>query len=355
MSGTNGCPFATVGEPLDDTGHAMTPDDFRILEKSAPSIRSPVDLRLGVSDDERVSLLEAFLDELTRRIEGVSYRKEATPAGSPPVIKLPRGIYFMAVPTGGKLAPFLEILAMISEEKPTDGATDSHEKLLRGLSAPCPVRLHIAGQCPHCPASVSLWSRLAAHSPLLRLTVVDVDLFTEIAQSDRVRAVPTLVFDENLRWTGSIRPQDVLPVLADQDPVHLDVSALQGFIKEGDAALLARMMSRRGKLFPAIVDLLTHPKWPERLGAMVVMETLAEENPGLAVDVVEPLVASFGKLDSQAKGDVIYILGETGTESVVPFIQSAAQGSVGEELKSAAVESIARIHERHGHGKETAR
>ncbi len=332
----------------------MTPDDIRMMEISAPSIRSSVDLRLGVSDDERASLLEAFLTGLTRRIESITYQRVDLPAGSPPVIRLPGGVAFMSVPSGRELAPFLEILAMISAKESTDDAAASHKGLLDGLSAPCPIRLHIAGQCPHCPASVSLWSRLAASSPMLRLTVVDVDHFPEIARSDRVRAVPTLVFDESLRWTGSIRPQEVLPVLANQDPVHLDVSALQGFIKEGDAALLARMMSRRGKLFPAIVDLLTHPKWPERLGAMVVMETLAEENPDLAVDVVEPLVATFGSLDSQTKGDVIYILGETGTESVVPFIQFAAQGEVEEELKSAAVESIARIRERHRHLKETA-
>jgi HEAT repeat protein len=104
-------------------------------------------------------------------------------------------------------------------------------------------------------------------------------------------------------------------------------------------------MQRRNCLFPALFELLTHPKWPVRLGAMVVMETLAETDPALASGAVAPLLGAFEGLDTQAKGDVLYVLGETGDADVLPFIEKTAEDAAG-ELKSAAEDAIDRIRRR---------
>lgn len=326
----------------------MTPEDIDVIEQKAAAVAGGIAIRLAASDDERTDVLETFLKELSSRIDAVRYRKEDLPQGAPPAIKLPAGVEFHSVPTGRELPPFmdlLEALANAGSDAPETVAAD-HRQHLDALTSTCPLRLHIARGCPHCPKAVALWTRIAAASPYLRLSVVESDLFPEISRSDKVRAVPTLVFDATLRWTGMARPEDVLPVLADQDPARLDAAALESLIRDGEAAELARMMSRRQRIFPALFDLLTHPKWPTRLGAMVVLETLAAEDPVLAGEAVDPLVARYGTLDDQAKGDVLYTIGETAGDRLLPFLTAAGAETNNQELRNAADEAMDRIRER---------
>jgi hypothetical protein len=58
------------------------------------------------------------------------------------------------------------------------------------------------------------------------------------------------------------------------------------------------------------MDLLVHPKWPVRLGAMVALETIAEENPALAQKTMLPLWDRFDAVDDKVKGDILYLVGE---------------------------------------------
>lgn len=332
----------------------MTPEDIRTVEEKAWEIRNPVEIRFGMSEDGRTSELEVFLNALTRRVEKIRYRREDLPEGAPPSIKLPRGVEFLSVPTGVELPPFMELIEVLSghDAAGPDPLAEPHRERIDAITAVCPLRLHIARKCPHCPAAVSRWSRIAAAGAHIRLSVIETDLFPELTKSDNVRAVPALVFDASLRWTGNPRPDEVLPVLADQDPARLGDTALESMIRDGEAAGLARMMIRREQIFPAIFDLLTHPKWPTRLGAMVVMETLAEEDPELAASAVDPLMKRFAGLENAAKGDVLYVMGETGTGTAIRFIETAASETDDEELKAAAGEAILRIRERAATPKE---
>ena len=251
------------------------------------------------------------------------------------------GIRFQALPEDDKLDGFIDAL------KPLDGADAglrpvSHE-LLTDMTLPAEIRLYIAPGCPFCPKALQEWVALARASDKLRLLVIDAALFPETAREENIRAVPTLILDDHLRWSGRIPVGDVLEQLATRDPGRLSADALDGIIKDGQAEQVARAMIENATLFPAIIDLLCHDKWPVRLGAMVVMESIAAKNPPLAARVVPLLRQRYGHLDDPVRGDVLYIIGETGDHQTVRFLQDILQDSTNGEIRQAATEALATI------------
>jgi HEAT repeat protein len=114
-------------------------------------------------------------------------------------------------------------------------------------------------------------------------------------------------------------------------------------IEDGDAEGVAVMMALRGMIFPAFIALLVDPRWSVRLGAMVVFEALFEKDPGLAGEVVEPLLAAFSDVDDMVKGDVIHILGESGNRKALSFLRSVAAGDYDDEVRAAAAEAMGKL------------
>jgi hypothetical protein len=173
--------------------------------------------------------------------------------------------------------------------------------------------------------------------------VVDASLFPEDATRDGIQAVPTLVVEREWRWSGNIPVGDVLRQLVDRDPSQLSAAALEGLLKEGQAATLAGAMEQHGAIFPAFVDLLTHPKWPIRLGAMVAMEALIESDQALSKTVVPLVFNRFNDLDEQTKGDALYILGEVGDQETLALLEALPLEGAGVELHQAAREAAESI------------
>ena len=105
-------------------------------------------------------------------------------------------------------------------------------------------------------------------------------------------------------------------------------------------------MIENRKIFPGLIDLLVHEKWPVRLGAMVAVEEIMEHDPGLAAQVIEPVLRRFQSLDEQTKGDMIYLMGETGDLDTITRIKGALHGSSSDELRTVADEAIESIEAR---------
>ena len=175
------------------------------------------------------------------------------------------------------------------------------------------------------------------------MTVIDGELFLDAAQKDRVSAAPTVILDDRFRWTGSVDAGELVTLMLDRDPADLGADALRGMIEAGNAEGVARMMADRGMIFPAFIELLIHPRWSVRLGAMVSFETLAESDPGLAGEVVDPLVAVFADVDDGVKGDLIHVLGESGNRAALPFLATVAGGDYDDEVQAAAEEAIEKL------------
>jgi hypothetical protein len=179
---------------------------------------------------------------------------------------------------------------------------------------------------------------IAAESDRISLHVIDGARFPEKAEQDDVQSVPTLVLEDRFRWTGSVSSEELAEIIRKRDPSMLGISSLRGLIENGDAQSVAEMMLASGSLYPPLFDLLCHERWSVRLGAMVVMETIAEENPALAAQAGEPLWQRFFQAQDPVKGDLLHILGETGEASLIPRLREVA----GDETCVADVREAAR-------------
>jgi hypothetical protein len=88
------------------------------------------------------------------------------------------------------------------------------------------------------------------------------------------------------------------------------------------------------------------PALPLHLGAMAVMETLAETHPRLAGGVLPPLWERFGAAQTAVKGDILYLIGEVGDGRWEPVLAVIA-GSPGDgEVRAAAAEALAKVRGR---------
>lgn len=319
----------------------MKAEDKDRLKRLTADLPSGTLLRLALSGHPHSDAFENFSRHLKAIAPGIHLRTESSAGQEPPWMETDRGVRFYALPEGGKLDSFVDALKPpFSRDAALPAA---HRDLLARVPLPTDIRLYIAAGCPHCPQVLEQWITLAGAGENLRLHVIDGALFPEMARAENVKAVPTMVVDSHLRWSGRIPPVEVLEQLVSRDPARLSAEALDGIIKEGQAGQVARSMIARGTLFPAITDLLTHDKWPVRLGAMVVMEEIAALDRGLAGQVVPALRARYERLDDPVRGDVLYVIGVTGDHGVLAFLQDIVDNSTHSEVRQAAMEAAAAI------------
>ncbi len=304
-------------------------------EKLANEIR----IRLVTTLDERSNQFADFCVQLQQLAPKIHISHEKDDTRNPPEIRIHPRIRYQALPLGTKLVPFLDgLLLLLNDTAPH--ITPSVKPLIDELAIPAESRLYIAGQCPFCPVAFGSLLPLAAASPWIQLTVVDSELFTEKALKDGIKAVPTLILDKHLRWTGTLNLKEIVSSMIHREPSKLEAESLINMIENGNAGLLAKMMLEKNMIFPALADLAVHPKWPVRLGAMVVLETIADERPVLAQKMVPVLWDHFDSADNKAKGDILYIIGEIDDGSSSGRIADILNGDYDSEIMEAAEEAI---------------
>jgi hypothetical protein len=247
-------------------------------------------------------------------------------------------IAYQALPMGKELLPFLEALSAAAVHN--DTSSNDEVPIPAQIELPAELSVFIAQQCPHCPHTVAQLLSLASENPPLRLTIIDGVLFENQAKAKDIRSVPTLILDNELRWTGQIDMAEIIRQCIKRDPVKLSTGSLRQIIENGEAARLASMMSTKGRIFPAFIDLLVHERWPVRLGAMVTVEYLTDEAPHLATRLITPLWERFRHLDAQVQGDVVAVLAQLKNKTVKEYFENIIAGAYPESVKEAAAEEL---------------
>ncbi len=252
---------------------------------------------------------------------------------------------FCALPMQKELSPFLDAVTRFHAAKPA--LPEPLSLLLDQVTVPVSLKLYIALQCPHCPIMVDTLSLLCSGNPQLSVTVIDGSLFPDIAQQDRIMAAPTLILDDVFRWTGNVSAEEILEMIIKKDPAALGVESLKNILEQGDASWITGEMIRANKIFDNFIALLLHDTWSVRLGAMVIVEELAQENPALALTLCDPLISIFNDKETTVQGDILYALGEAGDLVIAGWIEKQMQKLSHPDLKDAAEDAIASIKERH--------
>lgn len=321
----------------------FTDAEKELIGKWATSLDGQVTLRYATAGHSLDESFNTYIDQITELTTDVRKKKDGDVVVDRPTIFVDNDIAYQALPSDRELDPFLRSLRNRDAfVKQIPG--DVREKL-KLLHVPALVKVYITSHCPFCPATVSTLLGLCMVSDQVRLTVIDGELFVDAAQKDRVTAAPTVILDDQFRWTGSVDAGELVTMMLDRDPANLGAEALKGMIEDGNAQGVADMMRERGKIFSSFLELLAHPRWSVRLGAMVAFETLAEEDPPLAGQIINPLMEIFPDVDDMVKGDLLHVMGESGNESALSFLKEISQGKFDEEVRTAANEAIEKLTE----------
>jgi len=302
-----------------------------------------IDIRLTTSRDARSQVLKAFGRELVEnapKIRMVFEKNDETEAL--PGLHIASSIVYHAVPHGTELLPFLDMLADISEQKGENPRTGPVQE----RQLPARLKLYVSSMCTYCPAVVRKLLPLALQNTGIRLAVIDGVLFPEMVEIDHIRSVPTLILDDQFRWTGTVDLKEVLNTIQRRDPTQLSAETLAAMISDGNAYGLSEMMLKKGCIFPAFIDLLTHEVFSIRLGAMAAAEEIAESRISLAVQMAAPLVQRFEEQSDAVKGDILYIIGITGDFRSFDFLGKISTGKYTKDVKEAAAEALEELSSR---------
>ena len=255
-----------------------------------------------------------------------------------PGFLLNENITYSALPLEKELEPFLEALSQINSKRRM--LSGQIKQGLDRIDIPVRLKLYIALGCPHCPTVVRTLVPLAVYCKHIHLHIIDGSLFPATAQRDRVMSAPCLILDDNFQWTGSVAAEEIIEMITNRDPSQLSAGTLKTILEQGDAAWIARQMIEKKMIFDSFVQLLIHETWSVRLGAMVIVEELAETDPDLAARLCPLLIDLFKGKDIPVQGDILYALGEAGTVETKEWITAKFPSLKHQDLIDAAEEAL---------------
>ncbi len=260
-----------------------------------------------------------------------------------PGFLLKENVTYSALPLEKELEPFLEALSQIHGSQAMLSGPALSEPIRQALDKidiPVQLKLYIALQCPHCPNVVRTVIPLAFYCKNIHLHIIDGSLFPGTAQKDKVMSAPCLILDDDFRWTGSVMAEEIIKMITSRDPSQLSARTLKTILEEGDASWIAQAMIKKGKIFNAFIKLLLHETWSVRLGAMVVVEELAETEPKLAASLCPLLIDLFDEKDIPIQGDILYAMGEAGDLETKKWIQTKFPKFEHPDLIDAATDAL---------------
>ena len=316
----------------------MTPAEEKQILSLNERLSKEIQIELIQTDHEKSSAMRQFCDELVERVPKILVKKEHGDPDEIPAIQVHAGLRYQAVPAGTEVGPFIEALQLVDL-----GTVRIAEKTAAGLAKidlPTHLVIYVSPQCTFCAGAVKQLLPLLTLTPHIRLTVVDAMHFPELAEKNNIQSVPTLILEDQFRWTGTFQLDEIVEMMVNRDPSVLGPASLEMMLKEGKAEQLTEMMLKKSEIFPAFYELLTHAKWPVRLGAMVVIEEIIEKNPALASQTITPLWQQFDKVDNRVKGDLVYILGQMSPGKTTPLLEGILNGEYDAEVKEAAKEAL---------------
>jgi len=319
----------------------MTPEEEQKIALWGQKLKNDIRMELTITKDKRSRAFQNFCDNLSRIAPKISTKTEKEDEAETPVIRI-GNVRYQAIPTDKELEPFLSALA--GNESQDRQLPASLRELVGRIEIPARLKIYITTHCPFCPAAVKQLLSLAAANEGIKLTIIDGALFPEAAKSDNIQSAPTVLLDDLYRWTGAIQLAEIADMILNRDPSRLSASSLKDMFEEGNAAGVAALMTDSDKIFPAFLELLVHEKWPVRLGAMVVFETIAEKNSKLIAQAIPFLWERFPQVEDTVKGDVLYLFGISGDESVIPKLEAALSGPYPAEVIEAAAEALEEVN-----------
>jgi thiol-disulfide isomerase/thioredoxin len=255
-----------------------------------------------------------------------------------PKIQIRDNLHFHSIPEGTEIQPFSKALTYISSPPVKSAEYDGIETLTSSK-----LLLFVSPFCPNCPTVLQKILPIVWLNPDIELTIIDVGLFPQEAETRSIQSVPTLIF-KDFRWTGPVKISEIMDVIQNA-PDQWDTKSLERMLSEGKAIQLAQTILENGKFVKNFGQLIAHELLSIRLGAMVCVEYIADENPTLAQSLCEQIWPLLLKSSVQVQGDLIYLIGICGTEKDIPKLKDMMAQAVDNDIKDSITEAIEAIQE----------
>jgi thiol-disulfide isomerase/thioredoxin len=321
----------------------FTESEKKQLEKLNQTLTGEIKIGSTAAGHPQGQAFQEFCDHLVQLVPNIKITSEDGSTKQPPEIQIGHDLRYQAIPSGLEMQPFTEALAALGSE--SSPLSESIKMKLQQNELPATLIAFISPHCTFCPQVIRQLIPLSMADAGVQLVVIDGTLFPEQAQRHKIQSVPTILLDEQFRWTGSVPLAEIVDAISTRNPALLGALSLESILKDGQAGHLAAMMLDADEIFPAFFDLLIHEKWPVRLGAMVVIEEIVEKNHALASAAVDPLWKQFDHVPDQIKGDILYLFGEVADPKVIPWLQRIITGEHDEEVREASREALEKISE----------
>jgi len=298
------------------------------------------------------SALDELLAQAARRIEAASggaltvERGDGGGLAALPCLTIAhRGlgkIHYQALPDGPEAPPFVE--AVLGPRRDGAGATDAFGERLSALKRPAELLVFVGASCPHCPGAARSANRLALATPLVTVSIVDVQAHAELAERFNVRSVPLTVLDGDLAVTGVVRPAELVDKILSRDDDGHGQGVLLSLVEQGrfdDVA--ARMRSGPGAAH--FVTSWKNSDTSLRIGLMMAAEEALEAGHEVLDHLVADLVPILGAEDATLRGDTADLLGRIGHPAAKDALESL-QGDPNPDVAEIASEALEEIGDR---------
>ena len=214
-----------------DASIEFNQSEKQLIAQWRSTLLHEVSLPLLLNKDPRSDHLRRFGDQLSRKAPEVKVHREHDDGIAIPAFVPHESIKFHGVPMGVELGPFLNLL---SARGVSGGDYDRDNRAaLSRVTLPAALTLYIAPNCPFCPKMVQMLVDLARACEPIELAIVDGVLFQDQAQKDSIRSAPTLLLEDQFRWSGMVDLTEVLDAVVNRDALHLSIASLKRMLNLG--------------------------------------------------------------------------------------------------------------------------
>ncbi|MEX2722898.1 MAG: thioredoxin family protein [Candidatus Freyarchaeota archaeon] len=112
------------------------------------------------------------------------------------------GIRIYGLPYGYEFRPFTELLLDVS--RGTTDLSENNRKLLQSIKKDTYIQVFILLTCPYCPMVTRSAFRFAVENEHVKVDLVDIQIFPNLAQKYNVEGTPKVVINEKTDFSGAI-------------------------------------------------------------------------------------------------------------------------------------------------------
>ncbi len=224
-------------------------------------------------------------------------------------------INYLALPFGPEEAPFFETLLRHEPDGTENSESKSLSEQISSIAQPAELIVFIASACPHCPGAVRVAASLALSSPKITATIIDAQLFPELAERHGVKSVPLTILDGDLSLVG-VRPAgELVQRIIERGTGEHGLTNLMSLIEQDRLDEAADFIQEGGQAH--FVSAWLRSTMSSRIALILITEEILDRFPSALEKCVEGLFPALRSEDTALRGDTADLLGRIGHPSAV--------------------------------------